>query len=86
MTANFGYVAHLANLVNDVGLESEGEEPVPDRPEAVAVHVAAAPLLLPVLPAAVLAVVVVRHVPLQRGRVGRRRRHAFCRERRKCAI
>ena len=37
--------------------------------------VAAAPLLLPVLPAAVLAVVVVRHVPLERGRVGRRRRH-----------
>ena len=35
----------------------------------------AAAALLPVLPAAVVAVVVVRHVPLQRGRVGRRRRH-----------
>ena len=35
----------------------------------------AAAAVLPVLPAAVVAVVVVRHVPLQRGRVGRRRRH-----------
>ena len=35
----------------------------------------AAAALLPVLPAAVVAVVVVRHVPLERGRVGRRRRH-----------
>ena len=62
------------NLVDDVGLERDGEESVPDGPEAVAVDIAAA-ALLPVLPAAVVAVVVVRHVPLERGRVGRRRRH-----------
>ena len=72
---------HFTNLVNDVGLEGDGEEAVPHGPEAVAVDVAAAPpSLFPVLPAPVLAVVVVRHVPLQRGRVGRRRRHDFCRE------
>ena len=65
----------LTNLVDDVCLEGEGEQSVPHRPEAVAVHVAAAPPLLPVLPAAVLAVVVVRHVALQRGGVRRRRGH-----------